>query len=145
MLSKLVVIDTLFEDIEKVVASYVVIAPNKKVAIVETGAAPALPHILAGLQAHGIEKEDVIYVAVTHVHLDHCGCVGSLLEHLPSAVSLVHPRGAPHLVNPRRLIEAAAAVHGEETLRRHYGQTLPVPKARVVSVNHGRVHCLCAC
>jgi len=80
----------------------------------------------------GIQPEQVDYVMVTHVHLDHAGAAGSLMQELPEARLVVHPRGARHMIDPSRLIAGAAAVYGEDVLRKTFGDILPVPAERVI-------------
>ena len=80
------------------VASYVL--KGKESVIVETGPASSVANLLSGLEELNVKSEDVAYVAVSHVHLDHGGGVGVLLKSLPNAKVIVHPKGAAHLVNP---------------------------------------------
>jgi glyoxylase-like metal-dependent hydrolase (beta-lactamase superfamily II) len=75
------------------------------------------------------------YVAVTHVHLDHGGGAGTLLKHLPNAKVLVHPRGAPHLIDPERLWPSSQAVLG--FVSEIFGKPEPVPKDRVIPLTEG--------
>ena len=82
-------------------ASYVL--KGKQVAIVETGPTSSIPNLISSLKTLNVKPEDVAYVAVTHIHLDHGGGVGTLLNYLPKAKVIVHQRGAPHLVNPEKL------------------------------------------
>jgi glyoxylase-like metal-dependent hydrolase (beta-lactamase superfamily II) len=100
-------------------------------AVVETGHGGAVPRILAALADHGLRREDVSHVVVTHVHLDHAGGAGALLRELPRARLVAHPRGVRHLVDPSKLATATAAVYGEEAFRRLYGELVPVPAERV--------------
>lgn len=106
-------------------------------AVIETGHGGAVPRILAALAAHGLSRDDVSHVVVTHVHLDHAGGAGALLRELPRARLVVHPRGARHLVDPSRLAAATMEVYGEEAFRRLYGELVPAPAARVVEAPDG--------
>src|SRR5262245_48659279 len=74
-----------------------------RAAIVDTATNAAMPRVLAALAAKGIAPEQVDYVILTHIHLDHAGGAGLLMTHLPNARLCVHPRGVRHLVDPRRL------------------------------------------
>jgi glyoxylase-like metal-dependent hydrolase (beta-lactamase superfamily II) len=87
----------------------------------------------------GLATDAVDWVIPTHVHLDHAGGVGLLMQHLPQAQVLVHPRGARHMVDPSALWAGALAVYGEEEMRRSYGQLQPVPAERVQSSHDGQV------
>jgi glyoxylase-like metal-dependent hydrolase (beta-lactamase superfamily II) len=78
-------------------------------------------------------------VFVTHVHLDHAGGAGALLRDLPAARLVVHPKGARHMVDPSRLIEAATAVYGPSRMAELYGEILPVPAERIVAPEDGAV------
>ena len=96
--------------IKQLICSYVII--GKKPILVESGPTSSVPNLLSGLKELGIPFEDVEYVAITHVHLDHGGGAGTLLKSLPNAKVLVHPRGMPHLVDPERLWPSSQAVLG---------------------------------
>ena len=100
-------------------------------AIIETGTARSVPLLLEGLARAGIVREQVRYVIPTHVHLDHAGGAGALLEHLPVATLLVHPRGARHLIDPARLIKGAQQVYGAERYAELYGRVVAAPAERV--------------
>ena len=102
-------------------------------ALVDVGTAHSVPRILQVLHDKGIVLREVRYVMVTHVHLDHAGGAGALLQHLPEAQLVVHPRGAPHMIDPGKLIAGAAAVYGEERFRSLYGDIVPVVAERVVT------------
>lgn len=114
-----------------------IVRGQSSAAVVETGHGGAVPRILAALAAHGIRREDVSHVVVTHVHLDHAGGAGALLRELPRASLVVHPRGARHLVDPSKLAAATVEVYGEEAFRRLYGELVPVPAARVIEAADG--------
>ena len=74
---------------------------------------------------------------ITHVHLDHAGGAGQLMQALPQAKLLVHPRGARHLIDPTKLWAGATAVYGEEAMGRLYGEMIAVPADRVVETKDG--------
>jgi len=100
-------------------------------AIIETNTNYGVPGILAGLAEVGLKREQVKYVIITHIHLDHAGGAGELLRHLPNAQLLLHARGKRHLIDPEKLIESVKLVYGEEKYHEFYGDVLPVPKNRV--------------
>ncbi len=114
-------------------ASHVVLA-GARAAIVDTGPNTAVPLILAALEHLGIAPDAVDYLFLTHVHLDHAGGAGALMRALPRARCLVHPRGAPHIIDPSKLIEGTRAVYGAERYAELYGEILPVPPDRVEPV-----------
>jgi len=103
-----------------------------RAAVIDTGTSHAVPHVLAALQAKGVAPEQVDYVILTHVHLDHAGAAGQLMARFPHAQLTVHPRGARHMIDPSRLVAATVAIYGEEETRRVYGEILPVPRERVI-------------
>jgi len=117
----------------RLAASHIVI-DGDRAAIVDTGAAPAAPHILAALGTLGIARGEVEYLLLTHVHLDHAGGAGQLMAALPNARAVLHPRGAPHLVDPTKLIAGSIQVYGEQKFRELYGEILPLPADRVLTV-----------
>jgi glyoxylase-like metal-dependent hydrolase (beta-lactamase superfamily II) len=102
-------------------------------AFVDTGAAPAAPRLLGALDELGVGRDQVDYVFLTHVHLDHAGAAGQLIEALPNAMAVLHPRGAPHLVDPAKLIAGSIKVYGEKMYRELYGEILPIPADRVIT------------
>jgi glyoxylase-like metal-dependent hydrolase (beta-lactamase superfamily II) len=77
-------------------------------------------------------------VIPTHVHLDHAGGVGPLMQQLPRAQVLVHPRGARHLIDPSALYQGVLAVYGQAEMDRSYGQLQPVPAERVLTSEDGQ-------
>jgi len=109
-------------------------------AVIETGTAHSVPHVMAGLSAAGIAPGQVSHVIVTHVHLDHAAGAGALLARLPSARLVVHPRGARHMIDPSKLLAGAAEVYGGmEEIRRLYGDVLAAPADRVIEAPDGTV------
>jgi glyoxylase-like metal-dependent hydrolase (beta-lactamase superfamily II) len=99
--------------------------------VVDTGANSAVPLVLRALSELGIEPGAVDWLFLTHVHLDHAGGAGMLLERLPRARVIVHPRGAPHVVDPTRLEAATIAVYGKPAFEQLYGKLVPIPAERV--------------
>jgi glyoxylase-like metal-dependent hydrolase (beta-lactamase superfamily II) len=109
-----------------------IIAHGGRAAFVDTGTTHAVPHLLAALEELGIDRAAVDFVFLTHVHLDHAGGAGALMQRLPNARAVLHPRGAPHLIDPAKLIAASIDVYGEAVYGRLYGQIVPLPKERVL-------------
>lgn len=107
------------------------ILKGEHLTIVETSASPSVPYILQGLAALGLDPRDVRYIVVTHIHLDHAGGAGLLLNHCPQAQVVVHPKGARHLVDPQRLIMGARAVYGDD-FDRLFDPIVPVPEERIL-------------
>ena len=113
------------------------IVDKGRAAFVDTGAAPAHPRLMAALAELDLAPEQVDYVFLTHVHLDHAGGAGQLMRALPTATAVLHPRGAPHMVDPAKLIAGTLDVYGEELYRELYGEILPITADRVRVVNDG--------
>jgi glyoxylase-like metal-dependent hydrolase (beta-lactamase superfamily II) len=112
---------------------------NGRAAFIETGPNSAVPHLLAALEAHGLERDAVDYVIPTHVHLDHAGGAGLLMQQLPRAKLVVHPRGARHMIDPLVLMEGARAAFGAEVADRDYGELVPIPAERIITTTDGMV------
>lgn len=106
-------------------------------AFIEAGTSLGVPRLLAALEARGLARERVRYVIVTHVHLDHAGGAGALLQALPNATLLVHERGARHMVNPAKLIAGATAVYGPAAMAAMYGEIVAAPAERTRAVADG--------
>jgi len=119
--------------IKNFIASYVI--TGKNVAIVETGPAFSVSTLLSGLKELNIKPEEVAYIAVSHIHLDHGGGAGTLMKYLPKAKVIVHRRGAPHLANPKKLWTQAKEVLG--SVAEMYGKPEPVPEERIIAATDG--------
>jgi len=117
-------------------AAYLIVEGGRG-AYVDSGTNDALPRLLGALDALGLAREAIDYVIVTHVHLDHAGAAGLLMEHLPTAKLVVHPRGARHMIDPSVLLDGARAVYGAEEVARTYGDVRPVPAERVIETHDG--------
>ncbi len=115
------------------------IVDGGRAAFVDVGTNSSVPHLLGALDELGIAREAVDYLLLTHVHLDHAGGAGALMQELPNARALLHPRGAPHMIDPSKLIAGSIAVYGEERFRRMYGQLLPIAAERVRAVADGEL------
>lgn len=105
-------------------------------AIVDTGGSRSAPRVIAALERLGVPPQDVDYVILTHVHLDHAGGAGALMQLFPNAQLTVHPRGARHIIDPSRLIDGTIAVYGEPFMDRVYGTVVPVQAERVIETAH---------
>ncbi len=117
-------------------AAYLVIEEGRA-AFVDCGTNHSVPRLLEALHGAGLAPDAVDWLIVTHVHLDHAGGAGLLMQHLPGAMLVAHPRAAPHLIDPSKLIAGATAVYGEEEMQRSYGRIVPVAESRVRVVQDG--------
>lgn len=93
--------------------SSVYLLKDERAAIVETGLPTSAGAIIEGVGAAGLRPEDIDFIVVTHLHLDHAGSAGALARHFPRAEVLVHPLGVPHLVDPSRLLASSRRALGE--------------------------------
>jgi len=112
-------------------ASHLVIADGHA-AFVDTGTNSSVPLLLDALRQYDLDPGDVDYVFLTHVHLDHAGGAGSLMQELPNARCVIHPRGAPHMADPTKLIAGTQGVYGKKKAFELYGDIVPIPAARIV-------------
>ncbi len=103
-----------------------------RAAFVDVGTTHSVPYLLAALDQLGVSRTAVDYVFLTHVHLDHAGGAGRLMQELPNAKAVLHPRGARHLIDPEKLVSASKVVYGEERYQRLYGDIVPIPAERVI-------------
>jgi len=106
-------------------------------AFIDSGTNHAVPRLLASLDVLGLARDAVDLVIPTHVHLDHAGGCGLLMQALPNAQMWVHPRGARHMVDPSALWQGALAVYGQAEMERSYGALVPVPADRVHATHDG--------
>ncbi|MFT4768854.1 MAG: glyoxylase-like metal-dependent hydrolase (beta-lactamase superfamily II) [Glaciecola sp.] len=106
-------------------------------ALIETGTANSVENILATLKALSIDEAQLRYVIPTHVHLDHAGGAGALLQHFPDVELLIHPKGAAHMIDPTRLIASSQKVYGDELFAKLYGDVLPLDANRVRVLDDG--------
>ncbi len=120
-------IDVKTAGLDKLIASYVLRA--EKTIIIDCGPPSSIPNLLAGLKELCIRPEEVNYIALTHVHVDHSGGAGLLLQNLPNAKVIVHPKGAPHLIDPTKLWEASK--NTLEEVAEIFGQPKMVQKDRI--------------
>ena len=112
-------------------ASHLIIEGGRA-AFVDTGNNDAVPLLLDALEQQGLDPTCVDYVFLTHIHLDHAGGAGLLMQHLPNARCVLHPRGAPHMANPEKLIAGTIGVYGEERTYEMYGDIVPIDESRIL-------------
>jgi glyoxylase-like metal-dependent hydrolase (beta-lactamase superfamily II) len=105
--------------------------------IVDTGTHQAVPHVLSTMADLGLRPEQLDYVIVTHVHLDHAGAAGAFLAACPNAKLVVHPKGARHMIDPAKLVAGSIAVYGEAVFRDLYGEIVPAAAERVIEADDG--------
>ncbi|MDH5479371.1 MAG: MBL fold metallo-hydrolase [Nitrosomonas sp.] len=101
-------------------------------ALIDTGTSFSIPGVIETLQQKNLSVDDVAYVILTHIHLDHAGGASECMHNFPNAKLVVHPRGARHMVNPVKLIAGATAVYGDAEFKRVYGEILPIDESRII-------------
>lgn len=128
-------IDTHMGGREGVTSAYLV--EGERPALVETAGSLSLPAVSSALAEHGVGPDDLAHIVVTHVHLDHAGGAGAFARHFPRATVWAHERGAPHLVDPTKLVRSATRVFGEEHMGSVFGPVEPVAADRVRAAEDG--------
>lgn len=116
----------------KVIGTAVIGEAGGPLALVDCGPESIFTHTVAGLRAAGLRPEDVTHVFVTHIHFDHAGAAWRWAEDYGATIC-VHPRGAPHLADPAKLLASATKIFGDQ-MGRLWGDMRPVraDKLRVV-------------
>ena len=121
-------------DLEGAIACYLVDAPEPT--IIDPGPTTTLERLIDGLAAHGVGAGDLRHVLLTHIHLDHAGASGFLIDHFPNACVHVHEDGASHMVDPERLVASTRRTFGDNH-DRLWGEVKPVPKDRIRAWREG--------
>jgi glyoxylase-like metal-dependent hydrolase (beta-lactamase superfamily II) len=117
-----------------IIAAYLL--PGPAPLIVDPGPASCLPALRSGLAEYGLRIGDLAGIVLTHIHLDHAGATGHLTAEHPDLTVHVHQRGAPHLIDPSRLLQSAGRLYGDQ-LDLLWGAVLPVPADRVITYQGG--------
>lgn len=108
---------------------------DERPAIVDTGIGTGVDRILDALDSAGISPEDLAVIALTHVHLDHAGGAGHLIERCPEATVVVHERGAPHVADPDRLWEGTKRAVGDQV--EFYREPRSIDRDRIEAIDDG--------
>ncbi len=132
----LITIDLMHTGQPWVVASYLLL--GEEPALVDPGPARTLPQLEAGLAANGLGVGDLRHILLTHIHLDHAGATGSLLARNPQLQVYIHERGAPHMVNPERLLSSALRLYGDR-MDELWGEMLALDPAAVTTLRGGEL------
>ncbi len=101
---------------------------NDGIALFDTGPESTFDNVIVDLAKAGFAAEDVRHVFLSHIHFDHAGAAWRFAE--LGAKIYVHPRGAPHLIDPAKLVESATRIFGDD-MQRLWGRIAPVPAERV--------------
>jgi len=121
------IIDTRFQEIERSIACH-----RYEDVLIDPGPASSIGHVIDALG-----DRVPTTVLLTHVHLDHAGGTGKLVEHYPDLQVYIHADGLPHMVDPSRLIASATRIYGDEMWK--WGEVLPVPEANIHAIADGDV------
>lgn len=128
-------IDLRFRGSDRVIATAVLSGPDG-ITLVDPGPTSCLPALEEGLRHRGLTLRDVRTLLITHIHLDHAGAVGSIVERVPAIRVQVHERGAPHMIDPAKLLASATRLYGDQ-MDTLWGAFLPVPAANVTALQGG--------
>ncbi|HUG15318.1 MAG TPA: MBL fold metallo-hydrolase [Thermomicrobiales bacterium] len=129
------IIDLNFQGMPRVIAAYVA-RTDDGAALIEVGPASTIEALIEGLAALGVEPDAVRHLLVTHIHLDHVGAAGLLMDRWPHANLSVHEAGAPHAVDPTSLVRSATRIYGDE-MDTLWGEIRAIPAERVRPVADG--------
>lgn len=99
-------------------------------AIVDPGPGSTLDTLRKGLGAHGVSVHDLDAILLTHIHLDHAGSSGALAKENPRVAVYVHKLGAPHMMDPAKLLASAARLW-PDNLDELFGEVLPVAESNL--------------
>jgi len=127
------ILDTQFQGMSQVTAVYLLVGPSGPV-LIETGPGSTLPAVRAALAAHGFVPADVRAVLLTHIHLDHAGAAGWWAQQ--GTPIYVHHVGAPHLIDPTKLLASATRIYGDN-MGPLWGEMLAAPAERVTPLHDG--------
>ena len=123
-ITRVITLDLNFQRRPHAIAAYLIRHADGAV-LIESGPGSTLSALQAGLAKEGLSARDVTHVLLTHIHLDHAGAAGWLAQQ--GAKIFVHPVGAPHLLNPEKLLASATRIYGER-MESLWGEFLPVPQ-----------------
>jgi glyoxylase-like metal-dependent hydrolase (beta-lactamase superfamily II) len=127
-------LDLNFQNCRKAIASYLIPSMGGLI-LIESGPGSTQAQLEKNLQELGYDLEEVNHVFLTHIHLDHAGAAGWLAERTGANI-YVHPRGAPHMLDPTRLLASATRIY-QERMDELWGKFLPVPEEQLVILNDG--------
>jgi glyoxylase-like metal-dependent hydrolase (beta-lactamase superfamily II) len=128
-------LDLQFLDTPRIIASVILSGPDG-VAIIDPGPSSTLATLRAGLAKAGIGVGDLRAILLTHIHLDHAGATGTLLKENPALRVYVHEKGAPHMIDPSKLMASATRLWGDD-MDRLWGEMRPVPESAISVLRGG--------
>ena len=107
------------------------IVQNGEAAFIDVGTSNKVNILENSLRENNLDKADVKYIFLTHIHLDHAGGAGQLIKLLPNAKLVVHPKGVEHMINPSKLIESSVRVYGKNLFDHLFGEIIPIDEKRI--------------
>jgi glyoxylase-like metal-dependent hydrolase (beta-lactamase superfamily II) len=128
-------LDLNFQGTPRIIATVVLQGPGG-VALIDPGPSTTLPTLRQELGRSGISMGDVTALVLTHIHLDHAGATGTLVRERPGLQVYVHQKGAPHMIDPERLLASATRLYGD-AMDRLWGEVRPVPPDAIVALAGG--------
>ena len=131
--NRVVTLDLNFQGRPHAIAAYLIRHADGAV-LIESGPGSTLPALQAALGREGLSPRHVTHVLLTHIHLDHAGASGWLARQ--GAQVYVHRVGAPHLLDPHRLLASAQRIYGER-MESLWGEFLPVPQDKLITPSDG--------
>ncbi len=131
---QIITLDLNFQNCPKAIASYLI--PHEEgLILIESGPGSTQKELEKKLQEHGYSINEITHILLTHIHLDHAGAAGWLATQSQAKV-FVHHRGAPHLLDPSRLLASATRIYGDK-MDQLWGDFLPVPQDQLVILEDG--------
>jgi len=134
--SRIITIDCQY--IQKEFAASYLRIEGEQAVFIETNTTHSVPLLLKQLKDEGLDPENVKYVIITHVHLDHAGGTAALMQICKNAKLLAHPKAARHMINPEKLISSARKVYGEKLFDELYGVIGSIDPSRVQVIDDGQ-------
>jgi glyoxylase-like metal-dependent hydrolase (beta-lactamase superfamily II) len=120
-----------------VIGAYL-LADTKEIALIDPGPGSTIEALLEGIQMAGFNPTEVTHLLLTHIHLDHAGAAGALLQHMPRAKVYVHGKGVKHMIDPSKLVSSAKRIYGTK-MKQLWGEIVAVPEERMQVLNGGDV------
>jgi glyoxylase-like metal-dependent hydrolase (beta-lactamase superfamily II) len=124
-------VDTWTAGVSKVTAGFLIQAPRP--ALIECGPSLTVDRVIETLGRVGLDPDDLAYLVVSHIHLDHAGGAGDVARAFGSATVVVSDVGAPHLVDPGRLNASSRRVYGD-LMDVVYGDCTPIDADRIMGI-----------
>ncbi len=124
--------------VRSMLAAIHMLVEKERVALIDTGSNSSLLNAQAALRKAGLSAAAVEYIFLTHIHLDHAGGAGAMMQAFPNAALVLHPRALRHMAQPAALVAGVAAVYGADYVRRVYGDIIPVDPRRMIPAHDGQ-------